>query len=180
MYSPNFTTKKVKILKTLLVIFAILSIAISAYAMNYIFGLGYSPGRSWVVSLGAMNKFNDELSLNIFTPASTSQSMIYDVKATIPVVGRDDLNKGFRLGPVFNMITPSQIFNVGIYGQYYFGPWRFEADVLKNIFTPSFSFSFEMWYFFSSSKYHFTDYLIANIRIDKNLPYISMCLIEPF
>jgi len=168
-------------IRNLMIVFAILSLAVSAYSMNYIFGFGYSPGRSWVMNLGAMNNFNDELGLNIFTPSSTAQSWIYEIKASIPIVGRNDTDKGFRLGPtVDTVVGTSTTFSAGIYGQYYFGPWRFEAAVLKNIMSSNFYFSFGMWYFFSSSQYDFKDYLIANIEINSTLPYISISFIEPF
>ncbi len=174
--------KKVKNMsKNVFIIFFVLSIPLSAYAMNYIFGIGYDPSRSWVVNLGAMNHFNDELSLNIFTPASTSHSMLYDVKAYVPILGRNDLNEGFRIGPVLGAVITSQAtISAGLYGQYYFGPWRFGISVMREINENNFSYAFNVWYFFSSSQYHFVDYFIANIFFDKSTPYFSLCLIEPF
>lgn len=167
--------------RNFLIVLSLFSISISGYAMNYIFGIGYAPSRSWVLDLGAMNHFNDELNLNIFTPASTSQTLEYDIKAYIPLIGRNDLNSGFRLGPTFEaMVGSQQHFNAGIYGQYYFGPWRIGTSVMRTIGLNNFVYSFDMWYFFSSGEYDFVDYLIANIEFNNELPYFSICLIEPF
>lgn len=165
--------------KTFIILF-IISIPISAYSMNYIFGIGYAPSRSWVINLGAMNHFNDELSLNIFTPSSTSQSILYDIRAYVPILGRNDLNDGFRIGPVLGAsVTQQATFAAGLYGQYYFGPWRFGASIMRDI-AGNFTYAFSAWYFFSSGEYHFVDYLVAEVFFDKNLPYFSICLIEPF
>ncbi len=159
----------------------VITIASLGFSMNYIFGGGYSPGRSWVVTLGAMNAFNDELNLNIFTPASTSQSLIYDVTARIPLLGRNDKNDGYRLGPILEATVSSTVsFNVGIYGQYYIGPWRLEASISRPINLSDFSYSLGLWYFFSSGTYHFRDYLVADIKMDEHLPYFSIMFVEPF
>lgn len=174
----------------LLTLFTVMS-----FSMNYIVGLGYSPSRSWVLNLGAMNGFDDELLVNVFTPASTSQSIVYNMSAHVPILGRNEKNNGFRLGPIFsasnigkvstvsspNTVMSSELtFNLGIYGQYYIGPWRLEMDVSRPIDKSDFSLSFGLWYFFSSQSYHFTDYFVADIEADKALPYFSLIFVEPF
>lgn len=156
-------------------------LAATGFSMNYIFGGGYSPGRSWVVNLGAMNAFNDELNLTLFTPASTSQSTVYDVNARIPILGRNDKNEGYRLGPLLGAtVSSTSTFEVGVYGQYYMGPWRLEASISRPVNLSDFSYSFGLWYFFSSGTYHFRDYLVANVKVDGRLPYFSIMFIEPF
>jgi len=150
------------------------------FSMNYIIGLGYSPGRSWVYKIGAMNGFNDEITLNVFTAASTSQSNVYKVNALIPLLGRNDKNIGFRFGPmVETTVSSSTSFSAGIYGQYYLGPWRLGAYLVKNLKKNNFKFFFDMWYFFSSKNHHFVDYFVADIKAT-NTPSISLMFIEPF
>jgi len=152
-----------------------------AFSMNYVVGLGYSTTRSWVFNLGVTNGFNDELLTNIFTAASTSQSLIYEVEAHVPLLGRNEKNVGFRFGPSFETVVASNTtFNVGFYGQYYVGPWRLGAYIFKSLDKSDFHFSFDLWYFFSSNTHHFLDYFIANIKMDKNLPYFSLIFVEPF
>ncbi len=148
--------------------------------MNYIIGLGYSPTRSWMYKFGAMNGFNDELTLDVITPASTAQSTIYKVNALIPLLGRSERNGGFRFGSVFETIVSSSTsFGVGVYGQYYLGPWRLGAYLVKALKKNEFSTSFDLWYFFSSGTHHFVDYFVADLNMS-DFPYISLMFIEPF
>ncbi len=153
---------------------------IIAFSMNYIIGVGYSPNRSWVYDLGAMNGFSDEISLKIFTPASTSQSNIYRIDAYIPILGRNDQNKGYRFGPIVSTeISTTTNFSVGIYGQYYLGPWRIGLTLFKplkeNVLRPS----FDLWYFFSSKGHNFIDYFVAELQVGE-LSSVSLFFIEPF
>lgn len=181
--------------KYIFVVMFLVIFTVAMFSMNYVVGLGYSPSRSWVLNLGAMNGFNDELFINVFTAASTSQSIVYDVSAHVPILGRNEKNDGFRLGPIFNVsnagktsatstpgavMSSKLVFNLGIYGQYYIGPWRLEMTVSRPIDKPNFSVSFSLWYFFSSQTHHFIDYFIADIEVDKELPYFSLIFVEPF
>ncbi len=151
-----------------------------AFSMNYIFGLGYSPNRGWVYDLGAMNGFSDEISLKIFTAASTSQATIYKVNAYIPLLGRNDKNIGYRLGPaVVTEISTTTSFSVGIYAQYYLGPWRMGLSLMKPLKKNGFQPSFDLWYFFSSQGHNFIDYLVAEVQVG-NPSSISLFFIEPF
>ncbi len=150
------------------------------FSMNYIIGLGYSPGRSWVYKIGAMNGFNDEITLNVFTAAATSQSNVYKVNALIPLLGRNDENTGFRFGPMIETtVSSSTSFSVGIYGQYYLGPWRLGAYLAKDLKKNNFKVFFDTWYFFSSKNHHFIDYFVADIK-STDMPSISLMFIEPF
>lgn len=162
------------------VLFLVLSM-VTIFSMNYVFGLGYSPSQSWVINLGAMNGFSDELFVNVFTAASTSQSTVYQISAHVPILGRSEKNSGFRLGPLFDtIISSATTFNLGIYGQYYIGPWRLEMSVYRPINKSNFSTSFGLWYFFSSQSHHFIDYFVADIEANEKLPYFSLIFIEPF
>jgi hypothetical protein len=150
------------------------------FSMNYIIGLGYSPTRSWVYDLGAMNAFNDEITLRIFTPASTSQTNIYKINAMIPFLGRSDNKEGFRFGPTLETtISSSTSFSVGIYGQYYIGPWRLGAYVSKALKKNEFHTSFDIWYFFSSKTHNFIDYFVADVKVE-DISSVSLIFIEPF
>ncbi len=158
----------------------IVTLVVGTFSMNYIMGIGYSPNRSWVYDLGAMNGFSDEISLRIFTPASTSQSNIYEVSAYIPILGRNDKNEGYRLGPLVSTeISTNTSFSIGIYGQYYLGPWRIGVSLVKplreNVLCPS----FDLWYFFSSKGHHFVDYFVTELKVGR-LSSISLFFIEPF
>ncbi|GEM_PF-2085080 len=177
------------------VVMLLMIFTVTMFSMNYIVGFGYSPSRSWVLNFGAMNGFNDELFVNVFTAASTSQSIVYEISAHVPILGRNEKNNGFRLGPLFSVSNVGKVsttstpgtaviskltFNLGIYGQYYIGPWRLEMAVSRPIDKSDFSVSFGLWYFFSSQSHHFIDYFIADIEENKDLPYFSLIFVEPF
>ena len=173
----------VLILRRTFFLFSIIlvTLAFFAFSMNYVVGFGYSPTRSWVFNFGAMNGFNGELFANVFTTASTSQCLTYKVEAHVPLLGRNEKNTGFRFGPTFETTVASNVaFEVGFYGQYYVGPWRIGAYILKPLDKSDFHFSFDLWYFFSSNTHHFLDYFIASIKMDKELPYFSLIFVEPF
>ncbi len=167
--------------KSLLLFVIFLTMILSfAFSMNYILGLGYAPSRSWVYKIGAMNGFNDEIDLSIITAASTSQSTNYRIDALIPLLGRNDKNEGYRIGPMLETtISTSTSFDVGIYGQYYIGPWRLGVYLSKPLKENKINTAFDIWYFFSSGVHHFVDYFVADVKVN-DIPTISLMFIEPF